>query len=1096
MTKYRWAYDVVEQLHPSGEILTGWATTDPVTYNGPILTMQSNVLSVNSHTGVDSWDLFFQNTSYASNINNFWIGAPVGGAITADSLLDVATNTYYYPNANGIFDVPDLGTDDFATYTLFTSTVSCVPVSLEVYSGWSCSGVPQSIDEYECDPLSVTLNVTPLAPEFDASIEFLGTGSEELCDTLYFEISSRNYQLGYGYNMQTELTLPDYLNIIPNSSYIVFDGDTNSIADPTNLVGNTYQWDLSNNPLLENGFSGIIDTTRNIYKILFKTQPQCGFTSGERIFIQTRGESFCGISYESDLNYSQPIILNNMSAPYATEILIDFDFLTPCGLDNRVELTIINKGDNPFGVEDSIHFTLPNGLTYEPNSYIPIHNAGILQTTPTIINSGIQTVLSWSMLNGIAPGDSMVFSINLLPSPIDLVCQNIELRAHTSVLLTANCTVDQNICSAGFITGDTTKLVYTYKTELDILNASSNTHLNNDGSETLSGFVVVYNQGAELSSDYNLSFDIIQDLNGNGIIDAGEPVVWTEIENITILGGAIDTLYFSDIDVTDFCGGIIRFSLVDNPCFCNDVIQPLNTTLSSTNFYDTICAEETIQISYPDLGGFNYNWNPSGNLDNPTIPQPSFTTSIPGGSSVDYTLVRTIEKSICNQTDTSFITVNPLPTATISGTIDVCEDDAAPEIIFTGANGTAPYTFTYTFDDGTGAITQTITTAGGNSATIVQPTDVPGTFTYELVSVQDNSSTTCLNAQTGTATILVNPLPTATISGTIDVCEDDAAPEITFTGADGTAPYTFTYTFDDGTGAITQTITTAGGNSATIVQPTDVPGTFTYELVSVQDNSSTTCLNAQTGTATILVNPFPTATISGTTDVCEDDVAPEIIFTGADGTAPYTFTYTIDDGTGAITQTVTTSGGNSFVLDDLTNLPGTFTYELVSVQDNSSTTCLNAQTGTATILVNPLPTATISGTIDVCEDDAAPEIIFTGANGTAPYTFTYTIDDGTGAITQTITTSGGNSATIVQPTDVPGTFTYELVSVQDNSSTTCLNAQTGTATILVNPLPTATIFGDASLCQFEEHNVLFEGENSTGNYVFSYRINNGDRKST
>src|SRR5690554_5772059 len=272
--------------------------------------------------------------------------------------------------------------------------------------------------------------------------------------------------------------------------------------------------------------------------------------------------------------------------------------------------------------------------------------------------------------------------------------------------------------------------------------------------------------------------------------------------------------------------------------------------------------------------------------------------------------------------------------------------------------------------------------------------------------------------------ITVNPLPTATISGTIDVCEDDAAPEITFTGADGTAPYTFTYTFDDGTGAITQTVTTSGGNSVAVAHPTDVPGTFTYELVSVQDNSSTTCLNAQTGTATILVNPLPTATISGTTDVCEDDVAPEITFTGANGTAPYTFTYTIDDGSGAITQTVTTSGGNSVAVAHPTDVPGTFTYELVSVQDNSSTTCLNAQTGTATILVNPLPTATISGTTDVCEDDVAPEIIFTGANGTAPYTFTYTFDDGTGAITQTITTAGGNSATIVQPTDVPGTFTY------------------------------------------------------------------------
>lgn len=105
-----------------------------------------------------------------------------------------------------------------------------------------------------------------------------------------------------------------------------------------------------------------------------------------------------------------------------------------------------------------------------------------------------------------------------------------------------------------------------------------------------------------------------------------------------------------------------------------------------------------------------------------------------------------------------------------------------------------------------------------------------------------------------TATITVNPLPTATISGSTAVCQNDTAPIVTFTGATGTAPYTFTYKFNGGSN---QTIVSSG-NTATIAQPTGTAGTFAYTLVSVQDSSSTTCTNAQAGTATIVVHPTPT----------------------------------------------------------------------------------------------------------------------------------------------------------------------------------------------------------------------------------------------
>src|ERR1035437_2027485 len=100
-------------------------------------------------------------------------------------------------------------------------------------------------------------------------------------------------------------------------------------------------------------------------------------------------------------------------------------------------------------------------------------------------------------------------------------------------------------------------------------------------------------------------------------------------------------------------------------------------------------------------------------------------------------------------------------------------------------------------------------------------------------------------------------------------------------------------------------------------------------------------------------------------------------------------------------------------------------------------------------LQNVQPIAEISGTTSICINAAQPNITFTGITGTAPFTFTYSINSGSN---QTVTTISGNSVTVSVPTGIAGTYTYSLVSVQDAYSTI---AQTGSATIIVNPLPTA-----------------------------------------
>ncbi len=273
-------------------------------------------------------------------------------------------------------------------------------------------------------------------------------------------------------------------------------------------------------------------------------------------------------------------------------------------------------------------------------------------------------------------------------------------------------------------------------------------------------------------------------------------------------------------------------------------------------------------------------------------------------------------------------------------------------------------------------------TPAGFTASTADISVTPNTTINYKVTVTDGNGFTASDA----IDVVVNPLPTASISGTTTICQNETSPQITFTGNSGTTPYTFTYNLNGGTD---QTITTTSGNTVTLDVPTTITGTLTYTLQSVQDANS--CQQTQSGSAVVTVNPLPTASINGTTTVCQNETSPQITFTGNSGTAPYTFTYNLNGGTD---QTITTTSGNTVTLDAPTTITGTFTYTLQSVQDANS--CQQTQSGSAEIIVHPIPTITASP-IDqtICPGNAITEITITNPNNIAGTTYSWTRDNTT-----------------------------------------------------------------------------------------------------
>ncbi len=293
----------------------------------------------------------------------------------------------------------------------------------------------------------------------------------------------------------------------------------------------------------------------------------------------------------------------------------------------------------------------------------------------------------------------------------------------------------------------------------------------------------------------------------------------------------------------------------------------------------------------------------------------SFSVAITGLSPDSLYYMRayaTNQKGTSYGQNISFTTQScPAITATISGTTSICQNAASPNITYTGAGGTAPYTFTYKINGGSN---QTITTTSGSIVTVAAPTGTSGTFNYTLVSVFDATGSSCTQAQSGSAIVTVTPDNIVNMTSPVGtdaqmVCINNAITGITYatTGATGATV----------TGLPAGVIGNWLANVVTLSGTPITSGLFTYTVTLTGGCGVVTALG------TISVNPQPTATASNNGPIIPG--TPLSLTGGPDGmttyawTGPYGFSSALQspvvstnattDMAGVYTLTVTNSNG-------------------------------------------------------------------------------------------------------------------------------------------------------------------------------------------
>ncbi|MBC7774640.1 MAG: gliding motility-associated C-terminal domain-containing protein, partial [Phycisphaerae bacterium] len=713
-----------------------------------------------------------------SSASAVWIAIVSPSGQASDFELFQKPQNQAIAGTNGFFNLGAINSFSQDSFRLKGQNIACGLDSLLLIFGWGCSPV-SSLADADCgrDTYLIKLNLERPELELDVILE---TSSLTLCDTSdWFELEIYNAKIGYAYDLKASARLPQGLRIVPGTCQISYPKGApwTDIADPTLLSGNLFQWQVNTIlPILaSNGLPGINLTPQNTFHIRFKTIAECGFVSNTPIIYGTTGLEPCGRQANSLNKPGDPLNILGLAPPtYGVQISIQpiGNPMSACGLTQEFSVSLNILGTPSMG--DSVYITLPQGVVYQPNSYVPGVNApaGPVQTTAL----GFQIPLP--ILVG---GGSMQFKFS-----VDLGaaagCNDQIIQVQTRVHTTAFCQSLGAPCEVYISTGEALWDLEIQHPQLSASNADLSI-----SNGLVNGNITVTNIGTIAAN--GATAQIWRDVDGDGMLSANDVLLQTLHTSDLIAPGATVQLsgILTGLDSTQLCGLLIVLPASEN-CACDDQIFPLeNLRLEHTALI--FCNLTPVTLGVPGQTGFTYQWQPSSVVACPSCASTVFTPdpNTPPNSPQTLTLIES--STGCTVTHTFEITFGAAA-AVIVGNPTICEGTstvlmATPlgtSYLWQGpgiqnpteasqtvqATGTSLYSVTITFANGcTATDSHEITVLdadtvqlSGLSTCVGEPIDVLGTMTdtpgsYQIVLANGNG---CDSTVIQSLTVLPGPI--------------------------------------------------------------------------------------------------------------------------------------------------------------------------------------------------------------------------------------------------------------------------------------------------------------------------------------------------
>lgn len=561
----------------------------------------------------------------------------------------------------------------------------------------------------------------------------------------------------------------------------------------------------------------------------------------------------------------------------------------------------------------------------------------------------------------------------------------------------------------------------------------------------------VYNPGSGFCGaseiPINVRFEIWNDtetvLLGSGntgnIMGTASPI-WLQYALVFTTGSETSVVLKMKNNGLGGCGNDLAIDDIEFRA-CGELTTVMSPPLTGGSFQ--LCSNDTpvsltFQASTTGVSPHFYQWQSSSNG--------TTWTDIPGANLSSYTAsistptffrakaaqdIANLNNSFCSTVSNVF-TVSFLnsPAAPISnGNVEICGSD--------------PFLPLSVSTNSTSGVNWYDAPTGGNllqsNSTTFTPT-AAGTYYAETYDYTTN----CLSSARIPVTLTIVPSATATISATTPICSGNT----TVVSFNGTPNADVTYKIDGGTD---QLITLDGSGSASITTPV-LNSNTTYTLISVASPISASCNQTLSASVTITVNQPPTATISGDTSLCVGATGT-IQFIGTPNATVY---YNVNSGPNQSTV-LNTIGERTVAISNITTNTVVTITEVRTLGANGCSQPLNQS---ITFTVVQLPTATISvNPTAVCEGDTVV-LTFTGTTNSQ---VTYTEN---GGANQTVNIGSSGTATVTT-SSITSATTFQLVRAELVQSPFCFQSISGTATVTINPTPTAAFTGDLTYCSGE-----------------------------
>jgi len=262
------------------------------------------------------------------------------------------------------------------------------------------------------------------------------------------------------------------------------------------------------------------------------------------------------------------------------------------------------------------------------------------------------------------------------------------------------------------------------------------------------------------------------------------------------------------------------------------------------------------------MDALTYAWTKTGD---PAFNQT--TKNISGLTTGQYNL--TVSNGICSKSQSFTVSSLNLPTTISSqstGAQTQCLNGTFSPITVSATGASLSYQWYYnTTPSNSGGITL----GSGNGAqtnSYTPPATSAGTLYYYCIV--SGSCGSVPSAVSGA--FIVRPIPTSTVSGSASVCQNATNPTVTFNNPQS-YPITLTYAIN---GINQPTINIGASTFATVNALTATAGSYIYSLVSVTYQTTPSCTNSISGSATITVTPTvgtPTAILvsAGSEPTCQ-----------------------------------------------------------------------------------------------------------------------------------------------------------------------------------------------------------------------------------